>query len=107
MTTGAEYCRTAKALAQEMYAAGRVNGRIRLWDGRNYIPGTNNQGMLWGRNGSDWRGRTLELDSYLVFATRSLLAHEALHAYLNATNNQMSVEDQELWIREKETECAG
>ncbi|HYJ81048.1 MAG TPA: hypothetical protein VEW03_15655 [Longimicrobiaceae bacterium] len=107
MTTSSEYCRGAKEQAQAMYAAGRIGGRIRLWDGRNYEPGTNQKRMIWGRNGSDERGRTMELDSYLAFSTRSLVAHESLHAYLSANNVQMSVNDQETWVRAKEEECAG
>jgi hypothetical protein len=107
MTANTAYCRRAKELAQQMYAAGPVNARIILWDGRNYVPNTNMQRMLWGRNGADARGRKLELDSYLVFNTRSLLAHEALHSYLNDVNSPMSATDQEIWVREHETECAG
>lgn len=107
MTTSSEYCRGAKEQAQDMYAAGRTGGRIRLWDGRNYVPGSNQERMTWGRNGSDARGRSIEMDSYLAFSTRSLLAHEALHAYLHANNVQMHATDQELWVRAREEECAG
>jgi hypothetical protein len=107
MTTGTEYCQGAKAQAQGMYAAGRINARIRLWNGRNYIPGTNNQGMSWGQQNADARGRIMELDSYLAFANRSLVAHEALHAYLNSIGSPMTHDEQEDWIRGHEGECAG
>jgi hypothetical protein len=90
-----------------MYEDGRINGRIRLWDGRNYVPGTNEQEMAWGQQNADARGRIMELDSYLAFANRSLVAHEALHAYLNSINSPMSQKDQETWIRAREEECAG
>ncbi len=107
MTENTDYCREAKALAQEMYAAGREGGRIVLWDGRNYVPGTNQQRMTWGRNDSDYRGRIIELDSYLAFTLRSLLAHEALHAYLNSINWPGTRDEQEAWILARESECAG
>ncbi|HEX2208140.1 MAG TPA: hypothetical protein VHG93_10700 [Longimicrobium sp.] len=107
MTENTEYCRGAKAIAQEMYAAGREGGRLVLWDGRNYEPGTNQQRMIWGRNDSDSRGRIIEMDSYLAFAVPSLLAHEALHAYLNSINWPGTVKEQDDWIRTRETECAG
>lgn len=107
MTENTEYCRGAKVIAQEMYAAGREGGRIVLWDGRNYKPGTNQQEMVWGKNSSDSRGRIIEMDSYLVFNVPSLLAHEALHAYLNSINWPGTVQEQEDWVRARETECAG
>lgn len=107
MTTETDYCRGAKALAEDMYTAGRINGRIRLWNGRNYVPGTNEQEMAWGQQNSDARGRIMELDSYLAFATRSLVAHEAMHAYLNSISSPMSQKEQETWIRAREGECAG
>lgn len=107
MTENTEYCRAAKAIAQEMYAAGREGGRIVLWNGRNYELGTNQQKMVWGKNSSDSRGRIIELDSYLAFAVHSLLAHEALHAYLNSINWLGTVKEQDAWIYARETECAG
>ena len=107
MTENTDYCRGAKAIAQGMYAAGRDGGRVVLWDGRNYEPGTNQKKMTWGRNDSDYRGRIIELDSYLAFAVRSLLAHEALHAYLNSINWPGSLAEQEAWVRGRESECAG
>jgi hypothetical protein len=107
MTENTDYCRGTKALAREMYAAGREGGRIVLWDGRNYVPGTNQQRMVWGRNDSDWRGRIIEMDSYLAFAVPSLLAHEALHAYLNSINWPGTREEQEAWVSARESECAG
>jgi hypothetical protein len=107
MTENTDYCRAAKRFAQDMYAAGREGGRIVLWDGRNYIPGTNQQGMLWGRNGSDSRGRTIEMDSYLAFRVRSLLAHEALHTYLDSINWGGTPTEQDAWIEVREGECAG
>lgn len=107
MTENTDYCRAAKALAQGMYAAGREGGRLVLWDGRNYVPGTNQQGMLWGKNDSDYRGRIIQLDSYLAFQVRSLLAHEALHAYLNSINWPGTPTEQDTWIGARESECAG
>lgn len=107
MTENTDYCRGAKAIAQGMYAAGREGGRLVLWDGRNYIPGTNQKGMTWGRNDSDYRGRIIELDSYLAFAVPSLLAHEALHAYLNSINWPGTRDEQDAWIEGRESECAG
>jgi hypothetical protein len=107
MTTGTEYCQGAKAQAQGMYADGRINGRIRLWDGRNYIAGTNQTRMKWGQPNSDARGRIMELDSYLAFASRSLVAHEALHAYLNSISSPMTHDEREDWILAHERECAG
>jgi hypothetical protein len=107
MTENTDYCRGAKAIAQGMYAAGREGGRIVLWNNRNYKPGTNQQEMIWGRNGSDTRGRTIEMDSYLAFQVPSLLAHEALHAYLNSINWPGTLDEQEAWVRGRESECAG
>jgi hypothetical protein len=107
MTENTDYCRGAKAIAQGMYAAGREGGRIILWDGRNYEPGTNQRRMIWGRNDSDIRGRIIEMDSYLVSRVPSLLAHEALHAYLNSINWPGTVDEQEDWVSARETECAG
>jgi hypothetical protein len=107
MTENTDYCRGAKALAQEMYSAGREGGRIVLWDGRNYVPGTNQQGMVWGKNYSDSRGRIIAMDSYLAFDVPSLLAHEALHAYLSSINWPGTTEEQEAWVRTRESECAG
>lgn len=107
MTENTEYCREAKAIARGMYAAGREGGRIVLWNGRNYKPGTNQQEMVWGKNSSDSRGRIIEMDSYLAFAVPSLLAHEALHAYLNSINWPGTVDEQEDWVSARETECAG
>lgn len=107
MTENTEYCRAAKAIAQGMYAAGREGGRIVLWDGRNYKPGTNQQQMVWGKNSSDSRGRIIEMDSYLAFAVPSLLAHEALHAYLNSINWLGTLDEQEEWVGARETECTG
>lgn len=107
MTENTDYCRGAKALAREMYAAGRDGGRIALWDGRNYVPGTNQQRMVWGRNDSDSRGRIIEMDSYLAFEVPSLLAHEALHAYLSSINWPGTREEQEAWVSARESECAG
>lgn len=107
MTENTEYCRGAKAIAQEMYAAGREGGRIVLWDGRNYVPGTNKEQMVWGKNSSDTRGRIIEMDSYLASAVPSLLAHEALHAYLYSINWPGTLQEQEDWVRAREIECAG
>lgn len=107
MTENTDYCRQAKAIARGMYAAGREGGRIVLWDGRNYEPGTNQQRMVWGKNSSDSRGRIIELDSYLAFNVPSLLAHEALHAYLNSINWPGTRDEQEDWVGARETECAG
>ena len=107
MTENTDYCRGAKAIAQGMYAAGREGGRLVLWNGRNYVPGTNQQRMTWGRNDSDYRGRIIELDSYLAFAVPSLLAHEALHAYLDSINWPGTRDEQEAWIEHRESECAG
>lgn len=102
-----DYCRGAKLQAQSMYAAGREGGRIVLWDGRNYEPGSDNTRMIWGRNSSDARGRIIQLDSYLAFAARSLPTHEALHAYLHSINWPGTVQQQHDWIRSVEGECAG
>lgn len=107
MTENTDYCRAAKTIAQEMYAAGREGGRIVLWNGRNYVPGTNQQEMTWGRNDSDYRGRIIEMDSYLAFQVPSLLAHEALHAYLDSINWPGTLDEQEAWVRGRESECAG
>ncbi len=107
MTENTDYCRAAKTLAQEMYAAGREGGRIVLWDGRNYVPGTNQQKMVWGKNYSDSRGRILAMDSYLAFDVPSLLAHEVLHAYLNSINWPGTRDEQEAWVGTRESECAG
>jgi hypothetical protein len=107
MTENTDYCRGAKALAREMYAAGREGGRIVLWNGRNYKPGTNQREMTWGRNDSDYRGRIIEMDSYLAFQVPSLLAHEALHAYLNSINWPGTRDEQETWVAARELECAG
>lgn len=107
MTENTEYCRAAKAIAREMYAAGREGGRIMLWDGRNYEPGSNQQKMVWGKNSSDSRGRIIEMDSHLAFNVHSLLAHEALHAYLSSISWQGTVDEQENWVRAREAECAG
>jgi hypothetical protein len=107
ITTSSDYCRGAKAQAVEMYAAGREGGRIVLWDGRNYRPGTGQSSMYWGYNRSDIRGRNLQLDSYLAVRMRSLVAHEALHAYLHSINSPIPAEEQEPWIRARESECAG
>lgn len=107
MTENTEYCREAKAIARGMYAAGREGGRIVLWNGRNYKPGTNQQEMVWGKNSSDSRGRIIEMDSYLASAVPSLLAHEALHAYLSSINWPGTVQQQEDWVSARETECAG
>jgi hypothetical protein len=90
-----------------MYNAGREGGRMKVWDGRNYKPGTNQTEMLWGRNSSDVRGRGMDLDSYMLFASRSLVAHEALHAYLSSINFVGSYQDQENWIKARQSECAG
>lgn len=107
MTENTDYCRGAKAIAREVYAAGREGGRMVLWDGRNYVPGTNQQKMIWGRNSSDYRGRIIQMDSYLAFEVPSLLAHEALHAYLNSINWLGTPEEQEAWVSGRESECAG
>jgi hypothetical protein len=107
MTTNSEYCRVAKGFAQEMYNAGREGGRMKVWDGRNYKPGTNQKEMYWGRNDSDARGRNMELDSYMIFASPSLVAHEALHAYLSSINFVGTYDEQETYIRARESECAG
>lgn len=107
MTENTDYCRQAKAIARGMYSAGREGGRIVLWNGRNYRPGTNQQEMVWGKNSSDSRGRIIEMDSYLASAVPSLLAHEALHAYLSSINWQGTVKQQEDWVGARETECAG
>jgi len=107
MTENTEYCREAKAIARGMYAAGREGGRIMLWNGRNYKPGSNQQEMVWGKNSSDSRGRIIEMDSYLASAVPSLLAHEALHAYLSSISWPGTVQQQEDWVRGRETECAG
>lgn len=107
MTESSEYCREAKAIVQGMYAAGREGGRIVFWDGRNYEPGSNQKKMVWGKNSSDSRGRIIELDSFLAFDVPSLLAHEALHAYLNSINWQGTTQEQEDWVRAREIECAG
>jgi hypothetical protein len=107
MTENTEYCRQAKAIVRGMYAAGREGGRIMLWNGRNYEPGTNQQRMVWGKNSSDSRGRIIEMDSYLAFAVPSLLAHEALHAYLSSINWQGTRDEQEDWVAAREVECAG
>jgi len=107
MTTDTDYCRAAKGFAQEMYDAGREGGRMKVWDGRNYEPGSNRERMLWGKNSSDARGRGMDLDSYMIFAVRSLVAHEALHAYLNSINAPGSPTEQHAWIHAREDECAG
>jgi len=80
---------------------------MKVWDGRNYEPGSNQERMLWGRNSSDARGRGMELDSYLLFASRTLVAHEALHAYLNSINYVGTVDEQHSWIKARQSECAG
>lgn len=107
MTENTDYCRGAKAIAQGMYAAGEQGGRIMLWNGRNYEQGTNQQRMVWGKNSSDSRGRIIEMDSYLAFAVPSLLAHEALHAYLSSINWPGTRDEQEDWVSARQTECAG
>jgi hypothetical protein len=63
--------------------------------------------MVWGKNYSDSRGRIIAMDSYLAFDVPSLLAHEALHAYLSSINWPGTTEEQEAWVRTRESECAG
>lgn len=93
--------------SNEQYRTGRRKERHWLWNGRNYEPGSNQKRMVWGKNSSDSRGRIIEMDSYLAFDVPSLLAHEALHAYLNSINWPGTRDEQEDWVGARETECAG
>jgi hypothetical protein len=108
MTEGSEYCRGAKAIANEMYGRGLAAGRFKLWYNRDtFINEDGEEDMRWGANTSDAGGRILAFDSYVLFNTRSLFAHEALHAYLNSINSPLMGRANEDWVAAHEVECAG
>lgn len=110
MTEQTEYCAGAKRIAQSFHAQGKEAGRIQLWNGKDlYLDPAGAEKMHWGRNAFDANGRLLAFDSYMVFNRRSLLAHEALHAYLAtlAPTSGLMPPDNETWVREHQGECAG
>jgi len=110
MTEQTEYCAGAKRIAQGYHAQGKEAGRIQLWNGRDtYLNEAGVEKMDWGRNTFDANGRLLAFDSYVVFNERSLVAHEALHAYLAsiAPTTGLMPPSNEVWVRERQRECAG
>lgn len=110
MTEQTEYCAGAKRIAQSFFAQGKEAGRIQLWNGRDtYLNEAGIEKMDWGRNTFDANGRLLAFDSYVVFNTHSLIAHEALHAYLAsiAPTTGLMPPNNETWVREHQRECAG
>jgi hypothetical protein len=72
-------CKGAKDVLRSLYAQGRTSQRIRFWDGYDKPTPTTQR---FGQNLSDGQGRYIEYDSYHIWAYRTLLVHEGLHAWL-------------------------
>lgn len=97
-------CRQAKGILQNMYGQGLGAGRFQLFDGY-YKPAAGEQ--TYGYNSQDQYGRILVYDSYWIWRDQYLLIHEALHAYLEQTgmNLSMDVTQQHNWIRAHQIYC--
>ncbi|MFL5382542.1 MAG: hypothetical protein ACJ8GN_08540 [Longimicrobiaceae bacterium] len=100
-------CAEAKGYAQELVAQGA--DRFRVWNGYDKYPDPDSPtgySQRFGYNSSDANGRILVYDSYWLFEDRTLVAHEALHNYLNRINSPLLGKANENWVREWAEKCA-
>ena len=100
-------CAQAKIYAQELVARGR--DRFLVWNGYDKYPDPESEtgfSQRYGYNTSDSQGRILVFDSYWLMRDRTLVAHEALHNYLNRINSALMGKENERWVREWDDKCA-
>jgi len=108
-------CGRAKEILQEFHALGPSAQRIRGWDGYDvgYNPDTGRWWQRFGQALSDVHGRYLEYDIAWIVGGykdpdhREVLAHEALHVYLNEIRSPMTFNEQHAWIATEAPKCAG
>lgn len=101
-------CARAKGILQEAHAAGPGAQRIRVWDGYDVQWDSEDERyeQRYGQNLSDSQGRYIEYDSYWMLNDQELLAHEALHWYLNEQNSPMTGKEAHAWIAQEQVKCA-
>ena len=100
-------CAQAKAFAQELVAQG--SDRFQVWNGYDVYPDPEREsgwGQRIGYNSSDARGRILVFDSHWLFRDRTVVAHEALHNYLNRIRSPLTGKDNERWVSQWASKCA-
>jgi hypothetical protein len=115
LRTHTEACARAKAILQEFHALGADAKRIRGWDGYDvqYDSVKGRYTQRFGQVLSDSDGRYIEFDIGWIMADRTnpddveVLAHEALHMYLNEINSAMTGDEAHSWIRTEQARCAG
>ena len=102
-------CARAKGILEELHATGPGAQRIRGWDGYDvqWDPEDQRYEQRYGQVLSDQQGRYIQYDIHWVLRDQQLLAHEALHIYLNEINSPMTGKEAHAWIGTEEKKCAG
>lgn len=101
-------CARAKQILQELHAFGPGSQRLRAWDGYDiYRNGSGQLVQRLGQNLSDVQGRYIEFDSYWAVRDPEVLAHEALHWYLDEIRSPLLGEANEDWVHAEDDKCIG
>ena len=109
LRTSTAACARAKGILEEFHAMGPQAQRIRVWEGHDvqWDPEDQRYEQRLGQVLSDVHGRYIEYDAYWVMRDQELIAHEALHMYLNEINSPLTGKEAHVWIAAEEKRCAG